>query len=86
MNAVAINQESKELAKVLAENVRRLLDKSGMTRAALSEATGLNRQFIWEVLKGEHIANFVDVKRIADAFNVSMDSLLAEPRKQRIAN
>ena len=77
MVTVAIDADSKRLAKRLGNNVAHLLEKRGMTRTELANNTGLTRTFIWDVIRANHVVNFADVKKIADALGVGIDFLLA---------
>ena len=78
MSTMAIDKTAKSMARRLGENVAALIEKKGMTKKEVADAAGINRQFLWEVLRGEHVINFAGMKKIADALGVTMDSLLED--------
>lgn len=82
MNTVAIDKTSKQLAKSLGKNVARILGDRGITRTELAEKAGLHRQFVWEVIQGNHVVNFADVKKIADVLGMTFEELIAANPKQ----
>lgn len=62
-------------------NVSRVMDEKRMTQAELSRITDENEVTISRVVRGTNVPNCALLHRIAEALQVSIDSLLAPPRQ-----
>jgi transcriptional regulator with XRE-family HTH domain len=63
----------------LSSNIQRLLADRGMTQKQLAEATGETEMTISRVVRGLHLPSVGIVARIAEAFDVSIDRIVARP-------
>jgi XRE family transcriptional regulator, regulator of sulfur utilization len=58
-------------------NVRRLRESHGWSQERLAGHAGLNRTYVGEIERGTVIASIVTVEKLARAFGVSLNDLLA---------
>jgi len=63
----------------IASNVARLLEDRGWTQTQLADATGENQPRISQIVHGVHMPGAGLLARIAEAFDVSIDRLVADP-------
>lgn len=71
-----------DTAANLAANIRRLLDQRGWNQSDLARITGDGDNTISRVCRAENTVNIGVLARIAAAFDVSSDRLLAKPPKE----
>lgn len=69
----------------IAANVRRLLQDRQWTQAELAEKTREKQATISRIVNGLHMPRASVLARIAEAFDVSADRLLAEPPEEILA-
>jgi transcriptional regulator with XRE-family HTH domain len=69
----------------IAANVRRLLQDRQWTQAELATKTQEKQATISRIVNGLHVPGAGVVARIAEAFDVSADRLLAEPPTEILA-
>lgn len=63
----------------VAANVRRLLDQRGWTQSDLAKKTGESENNISRISRGLNVVRIGVLARVAEAFDVSTDRLLAPP-------
>ena len=68
----------------IAANVRRLLESRGWPQSRLASATGEQEMQISRIVRGCSVPNAVALARIAEAFDVSIDRLLAAPPESHL--
>jgi transcriptional regulator with XRE-family HTH domain len=62
----------------IAENVARLLAERGMSQQKLADETGENKMMISRVVNKKHVPGIGLISRIAEAFGISIEELLAD--------
>lgn len=60
------------------KNLKQLLEKRKKSVQWLGQTTGIPTKTIYHWLNGQHPSNFVQVKKISDAFNISLEELIFE--------
>lgn len=68
-----------ELAKVIADNVRAARTARDMTQGVLSDKTGIAVPHISRLEKGGHLPSVATLKKVAEALEVPICSLLDRP-------
>jgi len=63
----------------IAANIRRLLDDRGWSQSRLASATGEGEMQISRIARGRIMPSAAALARIAEAFDVSIDRLVASP-------
>lgn len=66
----------------VAENLRRLMVDRGVTQKEVAENTDISQMAISYYLKAERMAGGGPLARLAEFFQVSIDSLLEKPGKK----
>jgi XRE family transcriptional regulator, aerobic/anaerobic benzoate catabolism transcriptional regulator len=90
MNAplTPFQQDTAYLAR-LGERVRAWRDDQGMTRKALSEASGISERYVAQLESGRGNISILLLRKLARAMRISVESLVADdqrgPRSERIA-
>ncbi len=69
----------------IAANVRRLLQDRGWPQSRLATVTGEHEMQISRIVRGRMLPNAATLARIAEAFDVSIDRLVANPPVKRLA-
>ena len=67
---------SEALQAALAENVRTLAEKRGVSLDVLADLAGVSRRQLYNMLSGEHDVTIGWLEKIADALEVEMPELL----------
>src|SRR3954466_13014163 len=86
-----LTQEQQEAAYLsrLGERVRAWRDGAGMTRKALSEASGVSERYLAQLESGQGNISVLLLRKVARAMSAPVDQLLREddrgPRSARIA-
>lgn len=73
---------NEEAIQNIAANVSALLVDNGWSQGELCRRTKESRMTISSLVNGKHMPGAALLARIAEAFDVSMESLLAAPRKK----
>ncbi|MDQ4111749.1 MAG: XRE family transcriptional regulator [Actinomycetota bacterium] len=71
-----------KIVDTLAENVRRLRERSGLSLAALADRSGVAKATLYKVERGRTNPTIETVEAIADSFKISVSSLI-EPSDDR---
>lgn len=74
---------TEELKSYLAANLSRILAERGMTVYRLAKLTGEPQNTVYRIVRGENEPGSVLLARMAEALGVSVDSLLATPKKKK---
>jgi transcriptional regulator with XRE-family HTH domain len=69
--------------KILAENVRSLRQRRGLSQEALAEVCGLHRTYVGAVERGERNVSLSSIATLAVALGVSVSELLTRRRRHR---
>ncbi len=72
------------IVDTLAENVRRLRERSGLSLAALADRSGVAKATLYKVERGRTNATIETIEAIADSFKVSVSSLIEASEDRRI--
>jgi transcriptional regulator with XRE-family HTH domain len=76
------NKDDAETMKLeLHKNIKTLLDKRGITPSQLSRATSVPNSTIQNWLTGLEPRNLIQLKKVADFFDVTVDLLLYGSKK-----
>jgi transcriptional regulator with XRE-family HTH domain len=78
MSTVISNQKAMEN---VAENFRNHLDGSGMSLREVARKTGDPPMTLSNILNGKNLPGVALLARIAEAFGVTIDSFLEDPKK-----
>lgn len=65
----------------IAANLKRILDDRGMSQSQLARMTGDTQANISHLCAARHVAGGGVLARIADALDISIDVLVAAPKK-----
>jgi hypothetical protein len=66
---------------MITEQIQEAIRKSGVTRYAISKATGIGQDHLCHFLKEECSLSFASADKILDALNLEVVILLRKPRK-----
>ena len=66
---------------IIAQNINSALKKTGKKQYELADAIGYSRQIVSNMLSGSRAINAIELKKISDFCNVSMESLVKLPEK-----
>lgn len=75
-----------DMDAVIARNITEQLRKQNKKQIELAEGIGVSKQIITKILNGSRMVNAVELHRIADYFNITMEELVAEPKHMSEAN
>ena len=64
---------------VISNNIAILLKKNGKKQNDLANLLGVSKQIVSNMINGSRMINAVELHRIADFFNVTMESLMEAP-------
>lgn len=73
------NSETKFMAMILKDILRRKLKEAGVGAPTLAKKTGISRQTIANWLEGQKPQNLEQVKKVADHFGMTIDELCFGP-------
>jgi transcriptional regulator with XRE-family HTH domain len=78
---ITIHMTDEELAQLIGANVRAARTARDMTQAALGEATKIPVPHISRLEKGSHLPSVATLKKVAEALEVPICSLLDSPKE-----
>ena len=64
---------------VISNNIALLLKKNGKKQNDLADILGVSKQIVSNMVNGSRMINAVELHKIADFFNVTMESLMEAP-------
>lgn len=67
-----------DMDAVIARNIAEQLRKQNKKQIELAEGIGVTKTVITKILNGSRMVNAVELHRIADYFNITMDELVSE--------
>ncbi len=67
-----------DMDAVIARNIAEQLRKQNKKQVELAEGIGVSKTVITKILNGSRMVNAVELHRIADYFNITMDELVSE--------
>lgn len=70
-----------DMNMIIAKNIGYALKNAGKKQYELAEAMDCSKQVVSNMLSGSRTVNAVELKKIAEFCNVSMESLVALPEK-----
>lgn len=70
-----------DMNMIIAKNISRALKNTGKKQYELAEAMDCSKQVVSNMLSGFRSVNAIELKKIAEFCNVSMESLVALPEK-----
>ncbi|HMZ35849.1 MAG TPA: helix-turn-helix transcriptional regulator [Leptospiraceae bacterium] len=70
-----------KMAAHLAENVKRLRTKDGISQTELAKKVGIHLTHMNRIEKGKYLPSLDTVARLADVFETSIDALVNGPNK-----
>jgi transcriptional regulator with XRE-family HTH domain len=76
MTETQLRKPGKHILKTLAENLRAFRRNRKLSQEELAEVCGLHRTYIGSVERGERNVTLSSLEALADAFNVSVPTLL----------
>lgn len=71
-----------ELKKIVGKNIKKLRSNSKLSLTALSEKSGLSRQWLWRVENGKENITLDSLEKIANIYGISPISLLKVKRDE----
>lgn len=74
--------DDKTVQERLSANILHFLSMHKMTQQQLARKTGETDMFVSRIVRKIHIPNVAAMSRIAEALDVSVDQLLAEPSRK----
>ena len=77
---------NKELRDVIGRNLRMIRTERKMTREQIAEAVGVSTTFYANLETGNKMMSVTTLKKVADALDVSTDSILYEDRPSQAAD
>lgn len=69
-----------DMKNVIAQNILKLLKSQNKKQTELAEAIGTNKQTINKILNGSRMINAIELKDIAEFFEVKMEDLTRIPK------
>ncbi|MEX1364530.1 MAG: helix-turn-helix transcriptional regulator [Nannocystaceae bacterium] len=72
-----------ELRERIAERIRELAAKRGISQRELADRAGVSRGHLWNVLAAKSAATVDVLAKLAEALDVDPDALVRRPRKPR---
>jgi len=73
MSKIKYNNNLKEVARIIGQNVSRI--RGGMTKTELSQTAGLSRTTLADIEKGERRPNLITLIKLANALGVDLFEL-----------
>lgn len=73
-----LRKPSRRMVRVLADNIRRLRKKRGLSQEELADMCNLHRTYVGSVERGERNVTLSTMEVIASALNITVPALLAE--------
>lgn len=71
---------SPERAKLnISENLKRLMDESGITQMQLAKRANISQPFVHKMLHGKILPNAVALRNVAEVLGVSTDTIIDNP-------
>ena len=70
-----------EINKIIANNISDALKKAGKKQYELADALGYSKQIVSNMLAGARSVNALELKKIATFCGVSMENIVALPKK-----
>lgn len=70
-----------DMNMIIAKNISHALKNAGRKQYELAEAMNYSKQVVSNMLSGSRIVNAIELKRIAEFCNVTMESLVALPER-----
>lgn len=74
------HNDSQHLRRVLAQNLRKLRAKKGLSQEQLADIAGLHRTFVGSVERCERNISLDNVEKLATALGVTGSALLLEAK------
>lgn len=72
--------------EIIVDNIITQIQKSGKKQVELAQCLGVSRQTISKMLSGERMINAVELALIAEALNVTVDTLVKLPSEETGVN
>lgn len=69
-----------DINMLIANNILNILRQQGKKQMDLAEGIGVSKQTMSKILNGGRTINAVELKKIADYLNVSMESIMQVPK------
>lgn len=63
-------------------NILEVLSEKNMSQTELADKIGVSKQVMSKIVKGQKSINALEIKKISEILNVSMDRLLEEKEKK----
>lgn len=76
--------EPEELLRKVGDTVRRLRAARGYSQEGFAQEAGLNRAYMGGVERGQRNVGVVNLRRIADALDMSLSELFAEVEREKM--
>lgn len=76
--------EMENVLEIVSKNVRTYRESKGLTQQELAELSGLHRNYIVSVEKGDRNLTVVTLTKIANALNVEIQRLFDEEVQQEL--
>ena len=73
-----LRKPSKQLVRILSDNIRSLRRERGLSQEKLSELCGLHRTYVGSVERGERNVTLSSLEAFSNALGVSVPQLLTE--------
>ncbi|MDY2628767.1 MAG: helix-turn-helix domain-containing protein [Lachnospiraceae bacterium] len=75
-----------DMNAVITKNIMIQLNKQNKKQTELAEGIGVTRQVVNKILNGSRMVNAIELHRIADYFNISMEELVSTPCEAKETN
>lgn len=75
-----------DINSVITKNIMTQLKKQNKKQTELAEGIGVTRQVVNKILNGSRMVNAVELHRIADYFNITMEELVATSHEENETN
>lgn len=70
--------ENPDIRMQVGLRIKRLRDSAGFTQEDLADRTGIPRGYIADIENGRYATSIVKIKKIADAFGISMKDFFTD--------
>lgn len=64
--------------ETVGSNIAEILEEKNMTQKQLADDIGISKQVMTKIVKGQKAINALEIKKIAEVLNVTVDKLVAE--------